>query len=74
MQPIPLVAFLDDAGLEENDFLRDKVMPVTASLIWHEAPQFSGFGPVDFNFRKARQPSDISEANVPRRIDQIGIN
>ena len=49
-------------------------MPVTASLIWHEAPQFSGFGSVDFGFRMARQPSDISEANVPRGIAQIGIS
>src|SRR5205814_10273193 len=34
----PLVAFLDDAGLAENDFLRDEVMREAVSLTCHEAP------------------------------------
>ena len=41
----PLVAFLDDAGFAENDFVPDDVMRATVSLIGHEAPPiFVGFG------------------------------
>src|SRR6266705_3164278 len=40
----PLVAFLDDAGLAENDFLRDEVMREAALPICHEAPPICGFG------------------------------
>jgi hypothetical protein len=32
-KPDPLVAFLDDAGLAENDFIRDEVMREAVSLI-----------------------------------------
>jgi hypothetical protein len=39
---IPLVAFLDDAGLAENDFVQDDVMHEAVSVIWHEAPPVFG--------------------------------
>ena len=39
----PLVAFLDDAGLAENDFLRNEVMRKAVSLICNEAPPVFGF-------------------------------
>ena len=39
----PIVAFLDHAGLAENDFLRYEVMREAVSLTCHEAPPVFGF-------------------------------
>src|SRR5438034_8734015 len=39
----PLVALLDDAGLAENDSLRDEVMREAVSFTCHEAPPVCGF-------------------------------
>ena len=39
----PLVAFLDDAGFAENDFLRYEVMREAVSFTCHEAPPVCGF-------------------------------
>ena len=39
----PIVAFLDDAGLAENDFLRYEVMREAVSVTCHEAPPVFGF-------------------------------
>ena len=40
----PLVALLDDAGLAENDFVRDDVMREAASFTCHKTPPIYGFG------------------------------
>ena len=39
----PLVAWLEDAGLAENDFLRYEVMREAVSVTCHEAPPVFGF-------------------------------
>src|SRR5207244_1609373 len=39
----PLVAWLEDAGLAENDFLRYEVMREAVSFTCHEAPPVCGF-------------------------------
>jgi hypothetical protein len=40
----PFVAFLDDAGLAENDFVRNDIMREAVSFTCNEAPPVFGFG------------------------------